>query len=580
MKALSLFVLVASVVFLTAAGAGAFTWTLCIVAVLTCAVSAVSLTLLPAESGVESLNPRVEHALVAILLLLVLTLLPLPHALSPLMGSTRAAQNARVAESLQAARDAGIVDHVPVFFSLTRNRAGTMRIALLVAAALGVYILGISFPASWRKGYLRWLTFLGCGIAVAGYVAQWIIPQGDTLWWWIQIPHGLPGPVTCFVNRNHYAGFLALLCPVAVALIIDDVRGRHFLRAGLSLVCFGAMSLALLLSLSRGALLAYFGGLSAVPFLFLRRRYILLAVLLTVCLGIIVCGVLFLPHAEFQQRLHSMRDTASSDDLAVRMTAWEGCLHIWRAYPVLGAGANAFRTTYPQHRRSTERGYLSHPENEYAQALAETGLVGLCLAGALAISLGWRMVTLLRQQPLPVTGVAAAGALAAAAVHAVFEFALHAPLYALVLVSVVAVSVPREKLPASLLPRIWPALVALLCAAALCPFARPMQRLDDSTYLKSADPTELARALTWSPVSWQSWVYLGFKAARERTDAGKALAAHCITNAGRYDPNNYVLWQYIGKLRLRLKDYPGARAAFARVKSLRAWVTTPPVPDD
>ena len=49
----------------------------------------------------------------------------------------------------------------------------------------------------------------------------------------------------------------------------------------------------------------------------------------------------------------------------------------------------------------------------------------------------------------------------------------------------------------------------------------------------------------------------------------------CLTRATELDPNNYILWLELGKLRHQLKMIPEAKVAFARVKELRFWVNVP-----
>jgi O-antigen ligase len=56
---------------------------------------------------------------------------------------------------------------------------------------------------------------------------------------------------------------------------------------------------------------------------------------------------------------------------------------IWAAYPIAGAGANAFRMVYPQYRTASSAGFMTHAHNEYAQLLCETGVIGLCMSAVL-----------------------------------------------------------------------------------------------------------------------------------------------------------------------------------------------------
>jgi hypothetical protein len=51
----------------------------------------------------------------------------------------------------------------------------------------------------------------------------------------------------------------------------------------------------------------------------------------------------------------------------------------------------------------------------------------------------------------------------------------------------------------------------------------------------------------------------------------EAFTRHCVEQAVRYDPKNYLLWERVGYLRRAQGDKEGAREAFATMKALRSW---------
>jgi tetratricopeptide (TPR) repeat protein len=184
-----------------------------------------------------------------------------------------------------------------------------------------------------------------------------------------------------------------------------------------------------------------------------------------------------------------------------------------------------------------------------------------------------------------VTVPAAAGALAAAAAHATVEFALHAPLYAVVLASLVGLALrhfPADAASATrAAPRLpWIPAVSLLIALILTPLAKRMETMDSGEALSRLDSREAGRAMIWAPTSWFAWFEMGKQAAALATPDGIRFAERCITQAGEYDPKNYRLWKYLGELRLALGNRAGARDAFKRVHELRSWVNIPVVPED
>jgi len=104
-----------------------------------------------------------------------------------------------------------------------------------------------------------------------------------------------------------------------------------------------------------------------------------------------------------------------------------------------------------------------------------------------------------------------------------------------------------------------------------------MRDLDSPDHMADMDINRLARAVVWSPTSWQTWFYFGRACCSAAERKAFLLGERCISTAGELDPNNYRLWLELGHLRLRLGKREEAREAFARVKQLRYWVTVPEI---
>jgi hypothetical protein len=257
MQILALVSLVASILFFVLYGAGVFPWTVCAVAVVFCLLLFVQeQRRVRTAPGAAPLG-GVQAAYLAVLLFLLFTLVPLPLRATTLTGERRHEQNRRAAAALVDAAKLGLTPQPALWFSITRDRSSTLRITILVIAVFAGGLLAASLPRHWRRGYLRFVVYLGGVIAVAGYVSQWRIPEGFNLWWYLPVPRLDPGPIGCFINPNHFAGYLAVLCPPALVLLLDDVAGRRWIRGLLCAAAFVSMTLATAFSLSRGGVLAY-----------------------------------------------------------------------------------------------------------------------------------------------------------------------------------------------------------------------------------------------------------------------------------------------------------------------------------
>jgi len=509
---------------------------------------------------------------VAVLAVLLCTLLPLPMHLGLLMGPTRLASQLDVADALEAAAELDVLPARYPFFSLTRNKAGTMRITVIAAAALAAAVLAASLPAQWRHACAWILVAMAAAVAAAGVASRLWWPQGSTVWWLFPVGDSLPGPLGCFVNRNHFGGFVAMMSPLALVLVTDNLTARRFLSGACGAAALVITTAAVFLSLSRGAIIAYAAGMLFTAFLVLRQKGpapALAGVFLLAALGM---GAWFLPHPAVRQRIESLRHVLQDSSLRTRMEAWADTTRIWRTYPVFGAGANAYRMVYPQHRRTSARAFREHAENEYLQLAAEGGVIGVGLLVLLLIAVTLEMRNARAAPHVAPYRTAALGALAVAGVHALVDFPLRTPLYAIALAVVVALSfAPDGQRRRALAPCLLPLLVVVL----LCPFWRTMRRRDSTRHIAEAPLNELARALCWAPTSWRTWYYFGGRVARAGTQEATILGERCMSNAAAYDPNNYVLWQALCEVRLQRGDHKGAQEAFDRAQRLRFWLTPP-----
>ena len=570
--------LIASFLLLAVFGAGTFVWSLCLTAVVTAGAYCVAAR----RSAIRF--PAIERCFLVILILVLLTVVPFPPGTGLLTGSRRHDQNARVTASFEKAHQLGLIENAPRSYAMTRNQPGTRRVIMLIIAAFASTMLGATLSIRHKHAYLRFLCLVGLVIAVTGHIGQWRIPQGDTFWWLFPVTHGLPGPVACFMNPNHFAGFVAMLCPAVLAFLVNDFRERRWLRAVLGIPAFAAMSLVIVFSMSRGAVLAYGAGLLVVTVLFfLRHRVAGVFMLLVLCC--VLAGIVSVPHSAVRERLKTIINMSETASLKTRMSVARDSFSIWRHYPVAGTGLNAFRMTFPQHRTTSAREYMVHADNEYVQLLVETGVIGIFLAAVLAAATVRNMATSFRAAPSGPITVAVWGGLAVAATHAFCDSPLHTPLYSVTLASMIGLTLTpppasEHRNTAHNAPRIpWTPLACLVASLFLGAGWKSMQR-GDSHSLVNHNIDKLARRMVWTPTSWRAWCDLGSHACANGTPAARRFGESCISRALEYDPNNYVLLKYAGEVRLSIGDREGAREAFAGARELRSWLPLPEVPGE
>jgi O-antigen ligase len=180
-----------------------------------------------------------------------------------------------------------------------------------------------------------------------------------------------------FLNRNHFAGFVELLLPVGLALLVFRGLRRDLfqLAALLTIVPMGA----LILSGSRGGIISFGFELAVLALLARTRRskegprMAAIGIVALAALALIA----WLGVGRAIERFSTIRPGEVS--ITRRATMSHGAAHIFLAHPVWGAGLGAFVAVYPLYETAYDGRLVDHAHNDYMEVLAETGLLGgLC----------------------------------------------------------------------------------------------------------------------------------------------------------------------------------------------------------
>jgi O-antigen ligase len=316
---------------------------------------------------------------------------------------------------------------------------GSTASALRTGAALASLLLVATTVAAVRG--LRWIAIalLVSGAFQALYGVL-VLASGHARIWNVPKVHYLDCATGTFVNRNHFAGFLACALAMGFALVLDarsasarperardrilDLFGPRGSRTLLAALLVAIVLMGLLLSFSRaGIALGIFGlVLTAAA----ARRGGLRA-RLAATLGIVALATV--PLAQVGSERLAARYARASEDLVDsggRATVWSDSLRMARAFPVFGAGFGAFSAAYPRFRSPEVRLRYDHAHSDAVQALAEGGAIAAILLLALLLPLGRRLVEAASGRA-GVLAVGAAAALLALLLHSLVDFNLHIP---------------------------------------------------------------------------------------------------------------------------------------------------------
>lgn len=256
-----------------------------------------------------------------------------------------------------------------------------------------------------------------------------------------------------FVNPNNFAGYLEIGLAFALGLLwyrartgireLSETTGaeeradrlyRLLPRTATAVVAFGVIAAGIVVSQSRGGLLAACGGplLLGALALQLRREasrrsraaFATLVILVALGTAFAIAGAGTVAFLRFL-----MPDAA---DLGAdyRILIWRDSLSAFRLFPWLGSGLGTFREALRRVQSPGVPGLVDQAHDELLQLLVTGGVVGAAL-GLIALALGVRalLTALYRQRHREESayGLAGFGALAMLLLHGVAEFNFSIP---------------------------------------------------------------------------------------------------------------------------------------------------------
>src|SRR2546421_5268526 len=316
------------------------------------------------------------------------------------------------------------------FFHGTASSYSTrMELLLLVSDLIVLFVAVQAFRTlkDWR-GFVWFGMFFGFLVGLFA-ILQHLTSNGK-LYWFREISSGVL-PFGPYVNRNHFAGFVELVLPLAlVPLVLGRVRRERRPVVGL----FAVLPIgALFLSASRGGIVSFGVELGALALVMFHRRtmgkqwlagvaVLLVALLLVSWLGI---GQIF-------ERLSSVQllEVTAGKRASMRKDTWR----IFLDHPFAGTGLGTLQLVYPPYESLYDGKIVNHAHNDYLEVLAETGLLGgICCAWFLGVFLV-QSLERLRQFNHSFSGaLQLSGFLACSGflVHSLVDFNLHIPANAL-----------------------------------------------------------------------------------------------------------------------------------------------------
>ena len=273
------------------------------------------------------------------------------------------------------------------------------------------------------------LVLLGFSVGLLGIVQFFTSP--DTIYWIRSLPEGgtVFGP---YVNRNHFAGFVELVAPVGLALLVfRGIRRELFAITGLlTIIPVGA----LILSGSRGGIVCFAFEVAVLALLARTRKGLQGATMIAIAF-VGVASIALIAWLGAGKAIARFSKTQIGDvSLSRRASMFRGAEHIFLDHPVKGVGLGTIVTVFPGYDTGYDGRVVDHVHNDYIEALAETGILG----GLCGVAFLWLLFTGARRSFVAEQGhfsrafhAGAIAALCGILLHSCVDFNLHIPSNAL-----------------------------------------------------------------------------------------------------------------------------------------------------
>jgi hypothetical protein len=280
------------------------------------------------------------------------------------------------------------------------------RLGLMFLAAFALLLAGTArmLTRDSARQVAASLAGVGVALAIVG-LAQRATFNGKMYGFWELAQGGAPfGP---FINRNHFAGWMLMVVPLAVGLFASIVSRRmaqvrpHWRdrvlwfasaeanQAILAAFAVSTMALALVVTLSRSGITAFVGAMAFASVVLVTRRsgaarggrMIVAAYVFLVCvLSVSWVGV---------DRIAARFLTPGSINVEGRQAIWADTRRMVGDFALTGTGLNTFGSAALFYQRSLKGSHMREAHNDYLQLAAEGGVltgVPILLSVALLIT--------------------------------------------------------------------------------------------------------------------------------------------------------------------------------------------------
>jgi O-antigen ligase len=397
----------------------------------------------------------------ALIGLVIFQLVPLPAPLVRLLRPDNPALGGTPPESGQHS-----------FSSLSIAPYSTRNHLILVVCCAAVFFFAriLGQDRASRRRIVMWLVALGTFEALYGlvqYLTGW-----QRIFGYVK-KYNLEDATGTYINRNHFAGFLEMVIPFGVALVLYEnaklprkvvsgrnaqikkvLGGRKLSRIGLWLLAAIVMVAGLFFSLSRMGIISAVASLAVMAAFsgFQRKAG------LWVAAGIMVCGiilVLWMGAGPALGRFGTISEEYASVDES-RWSLWKDTARLIGGHPLLGSGLGTFPVAFTRVQSTFLGRFVNHVHNDYLEMASDLGIPAAALffgsTGALLVRVARKAasgeVSFERAMAL-----GCLGSIVAILLHSLTDFNLYIPANALVFLLILGLAASMPAVANSGAPR-------------------------------------------------------------------------------------------------------------------------------
>lgn len=335
----------------------------------------------------------------------------------------------------------GLVVALQLSFNLTAYRYATVVASLEYVAYGMLLFLTVQGLRNVQCAKMVIWIFVMFGFALAMFALIQNLSSNGKIYW-LRLPHNGGSFFGPYVNRDHYAGLMEMLCPVPIVLGLSALL--HGTKRVLVSFAGVVMAGSIVLSQSRAGAASFLVEMALLFGLLLgsRRRTRVAAAIGAVCLMVIAFAAWF-GTVELWHRFSNLQDW-------MRFAIFKDGLRMFWHKPILGWGLGTFTTVYPQFRSFYTNLFVNAAHNDYIQALVETGIVGFAAILWFVIAIyrgGLRNLTSWSRSWSRTLGLAALTGCTGILVHSALDFNLQIPANACVFYLLAAATTTTAYLP-------------------------------------------------------------------------------------------------------------------------------------